>query len=77
MDAAHARKRGSTGNSNPLLQREILQHVLSYVGPGHCFFVSSVNSLWRLLYAELADVDMQRTLPFRHEGVFTCTPQMT
>jgi hypothetical protein len=41
---------------NPLLQTNVLEHVLSYVGPGHWLFLSTVCSLWLEAYAKLSAV---------------------
>jgi hypothetical protein len=64
--------------SNPLSHVSILQQVLSYVGPGHWWYVATVCSLWRDLYKELSTVQLvgYRGL-YNHNVSITCTPQMT
>eukprot|EP00953_Heterococcus_sp_UTEX-ZZ885_P036532 18804-Heterococcus_DN1.PRE.2 len=48
---ARAQKRSAADDSrNPLLQADILQRVLDYVGPGHWYFISTVSSLWKDAY---------------------------
>jgi hypothetical protein len=81
MVATRAQKRCAVESSNPLCQTAILQKVLSYVGPGHWFFLSTVSSLWREWYSRVAD----RTMKTKHFAFgycievadFTCVPQMT
>jgi hypothetical protein len=76
--------------SNPLQEVGILQRVLSYVGPGHWFFLSTVSSLWRELYSRVADakilmlyfphilVEEDYFPPESRYGVYEdCRPQMT
>jgi hypothetical protein len=68
---------GTADNSSPLSQTGILQHVLSYVGPGHWWFVSTVCSLWRDLYRELRSVQVVGYDDGLSKISITCTPQMT
>jgi hypothetical protein len=79
MVATRAQKRYAVDNSNPLCQTGILQRVLSYVGPGHWFFLSTVSSFWKDLYSSLAASVMQIHRFGMHTAVrdFTCVPQMT
>jgi hypothetical protein len=81
MVATRAQDRSDSDNCSPLHQVGILRHVLSYVGPGHWFFLSTVSSLWRELYAGSADRRMQRRrltyAMYIHSEDFTCVPQMT
>jgi hypothetical protein len=68
----------SVADSGSLLsQVGILQRVLSYVGPGHWWFVSTVCSLWRDFYQQLASVQMVGYDEFEHKVNITCTPQTT
>jgi hypothetical protein len=64
-------------SSNPLTEAGILQHVLGYVGPGHWYFLATVSSLWRDLYARVADRTMQKKDCMGIAQQFTCVPQMT
>jgi hypothetical protein len=53
------------------------QHVLSYVGRGHWWYVSTVCSLWRDMYRRLESVQV---VSYDGRGLnsnITCTPQMT
>jgi hypothetical protein len=61
--------------SNPLYEIGILQQVIGHVGPGEWLFLSTVSSLWRDLYASLADVKKQS--PGNYKKVITCTATMT
>jgi hypothetical protein len=79
---SRAQKR-SAFNRDPLLEAGILQRVLSYVGPGHWLFLSTVSSLWRALYARVANRELTR-LSYNddpeaeeEEGSFICVPHMT
>jgi hypothetical protein len=63
------------GSSNPLYETTTLQHVLSYVGPGHWYFLATVSSLWADLYAKVAVMQMQSA--GSSHRVITCVPQMT
>jgi hypothetical protein len=51
MADGRAQKPSAAGSSNPLLDRGILQNVLSYVGPGQYLFVVLVSTWWKELYA--------------------------
>jgi hypothetical protein len=78
--ATRAQKRSTADNSSPLDQSGILQHVLSYVGPGHWLFLSTVSSLWRELYGRVPGRQMQtmgRITRYLIDRQFTCVPQMT
>jgi hypothetical protein len=71
----------STGeSSSPLSQEVIARHVLSYVSPGHWWFVATVCSLWRDLYKQLPVVEVQVS-SYNGNMLYsyskTCTPQMT
>eukprot|EP00953_Heterococcus_sp_UTEX-ZZ885_P015096 8501-Heterococcus_DN1.PRE.1 len=57
MVATRAVKRTAVDN-NPLQSVDILRRVLSYVGPGHGLFLSSVSTLWRDLYCRVASRTM-------------------
>jgi hypothetical protein len=50
MAITQRQKRSAAGSSDPLLDLNVLQIVLSYVGPGHCLFVALVSKWWRELY---------------------------
>jgi hypothetical protein len=58
MIATSAQKRSAADSSNLLSQVGILQQVLSYVGPGHWWYVPPVCSLWRDLYQEVASMQV-------------------
>jgi hypothetical protein len=80
MVLTRAQKRCLAESSNLLHHRGILQHILSYVGPGHWFFLSTVSSLWQDLYASLVSKVMQKSDVFGVQTAiadFTCLPQMT
>jgi hypothetical protein len=63
------------GSGNPLHDPDILQHVLGYVGPGHWYFLATVNSLWAALCAQVTAVQMQ--CAGFSTRVITCAQQMT
>jgi hypothetical protein len=84
MLATEADEHSAAGSSSPLLLSGILQHVLSYVGPGHCLFVASISKWWRGIYATLES--QQLTVHIRYSRnastltkirIITCEPQMT
>eukprot|EP00953_Heterococcus_sp_UTEX-ZZ885_P008730 5194-Heterococcus_DN1.PRE.1 len=71
-------KRNAADNSNPLLAFGVLQHVLSYVGSGHHFFVAPVSKPWRDLYATLESQQLAVYDEFSSENIsITCVPEMT
>jgi hypothetical protein len=74
MAATRAQKHSAAQSGNPLYHSGILQHVLSYVGPGHWFFLAAVNAFWRGLYSKVTSRQMQSYL---HITDFTCVPKMT
>eukprot|EP00953_Heterococcus_sp_UTEX-ZZ885_P035170 18165-Heterococcus_DN1.PRE.1 len=51
MADSRAQKRSAAGSSSPLLDRGILQYVLTFIGPGHYLFVALVSTWWKELYA--------------------------
>jgi hypothetical protein len=61
--------------SNQLYEVGILQQVIGHVGPGEWLFLSTVSSLWRDLYASLAEVEKQT--PGTCKTATTCTATMT
>jgi hypothetical protein len=69
--------RSVADSSNPLCHTGILQHVLSYVGPGHWWYVATVCSLWRDLYQGLESVQMVGYEWYDRKTTITCTPQTT
>jgi hypothetical protein len=81
MAFTRTQKRSAAESSNPLCQAGIVEQVLSYVGPGHWWFVSTVCSLWRGIYGKVAAVQMRKVKVARYTNVrkkeFTCVPQMT
>jgi hypothetical protein len=66
MNARAQKRSAADTNSNPLLQANILQRVLDYVGRGHWYFVSTVSSLWKDVYER---VQSQTTAVLRHNIV--------
>jgi hypothetical protein len=80
MVSTRAVKRTAVDN-NLLQSVDILRRVLSYVGPGHGLFLSSVSTLWRDLYCRVASRTMQKWGygfgTHMRLADFTCTPKMT
>jgi hypothetical protein len=76
--AHQAQKRSAADSRNPLIEAGVLQHVLSYVGPGHCIYVAPVSSMWRDLYAK---VKSQQLTVYDEDSlesiIINCVPQMT
>jgi hypothetical protein len=71
-------KLSATGNSNPLLAPDLLKNVLSYVGPGHHFFVAPVSKRWREVYATLDSLKLTAyDESFLEDIVFSTGPEMT
>jgi hypothetical protein len=61
----------------PLSNAGILQLVLSYVGPGHCFFIGTVCKAWWQCYKRVPDVRVKR-VDFNSSHVYlACTSYMT
>jgi hypothetical protein len=71
MDASRVHKRISVESNNPLLNSDILQNVLSYVGPGHCLFVALVSTWWKKVYTALEP--QQQTL---YNKIINCGPEV-
>jgi hypothetical protein len=79
MALTQAQKRSAADSSDPLCHTGILEHVLSYVGPGHWWLISTVCRLWKDIYRDLEDVQMSNVAVNRynvHKTVFACVPQM-
>jgi hypothetical protein len=70
-------KRSAADRGSPLTQTSTLQHVLSYVGPGHWWFVATVCGLWKDLYQQLADAQVVSYDDLVEKISITCTPHMT
>jgi hypothetical protein len=70
-------KRAVVSASNPLSNRGTLQTVLSYVGPGHWFFLSAVCSEWKELYESLAAVNVTAFTTSGSRKRLKCEPRMT
>jgi hypothetical protein len=49
MVDTRAQKRTAAERRNPLYYSGILQHTLSYVGPGHWLLLSTVSRLWKTI----------------------------
>jgi hypothetical protein len=81
MAFTRAQKRTTEHIRNPLCEAGIVERVLSYVGPGHWWFVSTVCSLWKGIYGDVEAVQMTKVkIPRYSDHVgeeFTCAPQMT
>jgi hypothetical protein len=79
MLAAHVSQAESSesSSSNPLNSTDVLQQVLSYVGPGHHIFVSAVCSLWRLVYPTVPSMRLIGHTANLREFSSTCWPQTT
>jgi hypothetical protein len=75
MVATRAQKRCVADSKNPLQHTGILQRVLDYVGSGHWCFVAEVSSLWRALYARVADKETQKVTDLW--STMVCVPRMT
>jgi hypothetical protein len=67
----------TASSSNPLRNSGILNHILSFAGPGHWLFLGAVSSFWRDVYATLASIQVVGCDANRHERNITCLPQMT
>jgi hypothetical protein len=76
MLATKVQKRSAV-SSNPLLDPCVLQNVLSYVGPGHCLFVATINSWWKDIYFTLEGQLMTLRNESGSKSKITCVPQMT
>jgi hypothetical protein len=73
------RKRKSSGY-RPLDDTSLLFIILSYVGPGQHFFVSTVCNLWHKVYAATGSLEMTSLADDPVEEsfcTFMCTPQTT
>jgi hypothetical protein len=77
MASFHAQSCKAAGGRNPLLDPSVLQHILSYVGLGHCLFVAPVSWSWRDLYAALQSQQLRVYDKSRKSKIVTCVPQMT
>jgi hypothetical protein len=75
MVATRAQKRCTADSKNPLQQAGIIERVLDFVGPGHWCFVAEVSSLWRGLYARVADKETQMVTDLW--SIMVCVPRMT
>jgi hypothetical protein len=79
MEPIRTAKRSAAAASNPLGNSSILQHVLSYLGPGHWFFAATVCSLWKCIYEGLASTTVLKiqSEPITVPELRRCAPKMT
>jgi hypothetical protein len=76
-------KRQTSSSSSPLSNATLLFQILSYVGPGQHFFVSTVCKLWHESNAAVSSLEVTSLVTDPDvdydEAVrkFLCTPQMT
>jgi hypothetical protein len=70
-------KRCALSSVNPLEDPHILKNVMSYVGPGHWLFLSTVSKAWLELYLTLESVKVCRMGMFHEYQVLTCVPHHT
>jgi hypothetical protein len=85
-------KRLANSSSSPLENASLLSLILSYVGPGQHFFVSTVCKLWHEIYAAVPDSEVASLVVDPHGDAddddadddaddavckVLCTPQMT
>jgi hypothetical protein len=79
MEPIQTVKRSAAAASNPLTNSSILQHVLSYLGPGHWFFAATVCSLWKRIYEGLASTAVLKiqSEPIMVPELRRCVPKMT
>jgi hypothetical protein len=66
-----------SSSSNPLYGIDVLQQVLSYVGPGQHLFLSAVCSLWRAVYPTVPSRHLTGHTANLREYSITCCAQMT
>jgi hypothetical protein len=69
----------SSGSSSTLAlsDRNTLHSILSYVGPGHALYISTVSREWREVYLQVADADLAGVDAEGGEVKVTCTARMT
>jgi hypothetical protein len=79
MVMSDAQNRNEGGSTNPLLEPGVLQHVVSYVGPGHYLFVALVSKGWNAIYAALKSQQVTVVDEYRggHKQTFTSNADMT
>eukprot|EP00953_Heterococcus_sp_UTEX-ZZ885_P026813 14450-Heterococcus_DN1.PRE.1 len=72
MQKSSAAESSAAESRNPLLEPNLLQNVLSYVGPGHCLFVAPVSRWWKHWYTELYIRRVTEHDQPNRERIFTC-----
>jgi hypothetical protein len=70
-------KRAAVSTGSPLINRGVLQNILSYVGPGHYIFLSTVCSEWKELYERVAAVHVTAFTISDSRKRLKCEPRMT
>jgi hypothetical protein len=75
MVATRAIQRAVVDSRNPLQHEGLREHIFSFVGAGHWWFVAQVSRAWKMSYQ---NVEVYRWLdPFDDYACFTCTADMT
>jgi hypothetical protein len=73
-----AGKRAVADRQNPLGDCGILAAILSYVGPGQWWFLSTVSKLWREMYEAVPGGTREVQIVHSYfPQLVTCVPHMT
>jgi hypothetical protein len=75
MVATRAVKRAVAESRNPLQHKGLREHIFSFVGAGHWWFVAQVSRAWKMSYKGVEDFRMKGIRDDEH--CFTCTAIMT
>eukprot|EP00953_Heterococcus_sp_UTEX-ZZ885_P039250 20122-Heterococcus_DN1.PRE.2 len=75
MVATRAIKRAIADSKNPLQHAGLREHIFSFVGPGHFWFVAQVSKGWKTSYQRVEACRME-DLSDDYE-CFTCTAGLT
>jgi hypothetical protein len=75
MVATRAVKRAVVDSRNPLQHQGLREHIFSFVGAGHWWFVAQVSRAWKLSYQSVENCKMQDH--FAVQDYFICTANMT
>jgi hypothetical protein len=64
-------------STESLGERGVLQHVLTYLGPGHWLFAALVSKAWHQAYLQVPEHHMIGAGPVKLRIAVVCVPQMT
>jgi hypothetical protein len=77
MVATRAFKRAVVDSRNPLQHEGLREHIFSFVGAGHWWFVAQVSRGWKMSYENVGNCKLEGLQHWGEDTRFTCTAKCT